>query len=122
MQNCRALSFWYLTEKLSDIKNRPDPHRQRAVRWIIVQAVESVQKAVERYSKAGGQTEAEVWRQLATSGALRSVDPCPAAYDLVAAATVQPERCSRRKTCPNFALKFTHSEVRSLWLRVREVR
>ena len=47
------------------------------MRWIIVQAVESVQKAVERYSKAGGQTEAEVWRQLATSGALRSVDPVP---------------------------------------------
>lgn len=66
-------SFWYLTEKLSDIKNRPDPPSERGVREI-VQAVEQVQSAVVRYSKAGGQTKAEVWRQLGISGELRSVD------------------------------------------------
>ncbi len=69
-------TFWYLTEKLSDLKNRPDPPSERAVREI-VQAVEQVQKSVALFAKAGHQTEAEVWRQLGTAGGLRSQDPVP---------------------------------------------
>jgi hypothetical protein len=74
-------TFWYLTERLSDAKNRPDPPSERGVREI-VQAVEQVQKAVAQYAKAGHQTEAEVWRQLGTPGGLRSADPVPAAVDM----------------------------------------
>ena len=74
-------SFWYLTEKLSDLKNRPDPPSERGVRQI-AQAVERVRNAVARYSGAGGQTEAEVWRQLGTSGGLRSADPVPPTLNL----------------------------------------
>lgn len=74
-------SFWYLTEKLADIKNRPDPPSERGA-LVIVQAVEQVQKAVERYSNAGDQTEAEVWRQLGTSGGLQSIDPVPPVVNL----------------------------------------
>jgi hypothetical protein len=74
-------TFWYLTEKLSDAKNRPDPPSERGVREI-VHAVEQVQKAVARYAKAGHQAEAEVWRQLGTSSGLRSADPVPAAVDM----------------------------------------
>ncbi len=73
-------SFWYLTEKLSDIKNRPDPPSERGAREI-ARAVEQVQMAVARYSEAGGQTKAEVWRQLGISGELRSVDPVPPAVN-----------------------------------------
>jgi len=67
-------SFWYLTEKLSDVKNRPDPPNERNVREI-VRGVETLQKAVDRYSQAGGQTRSETWRQLGTVGELRSIDP-----------------------------------------------
>jgi hypothetical protein len=74
-------TLWYLTERLSDAKNRPDPPTERDVREII-QAVEQVQKAVARYAKAGHQAEAEVWRQLGTPGGLRSADPVPAAVDM----------------------------------------
>jgi len=74
-------SFWHLTEKLSDIKNRPDPPSERSAREI-AQAVERVQTAVARFSKAGGQTESEVWQQLGSSGGLRSVDPVPPAVNL----------------------------------------
>jgi hypothetical protein len=70
-----------LTEKLSDIKNRPDPPSERNVSEI-VQAVEQVQKAVARYSSAGGQSVTDVWRQLSVSGGLRSADPVPHALDL----------------------------------------
>jgi hypothetical protein len=69
-------TFWYLTEKLADIKNRPDPPSERVVREI-VQAVEQVQKSVTLYAKAGHMKEAEVWRQLGTPGGLRSEDPVP---------------------------------------------
>jgi hypothetical protein len=75
-------SFWYLTEKLSDIKNRPDPPSEERGAREIVQAVEQVQRAVARYSKAGGQTEVQVWRQLGVSGGLRSADPVPPAVNL----------------------------------------
>ena len=74
-------TFWYLTERLSDVKNRPDPPSERGVREI-VQAVEQVQKAVARYARAGHQTEVDVWRQLGTPGGLRSEDPVPAAVDM----------------------------------------
>jgi hypothetical protein len=67
-------TFWYLTEKLSDLKNRPDPPSERGVREI-VQVVEQAQKEVARFAKAGNLTEAEVWQQLGTSGGLRSEDP-----------------------------------------------
>ena len=67
-------TFWYLTEKLSDLKNRPDPPSERVVREI-VQAVEQVQKSVTLFAKAGHLKEAEVWRQLGTPGGLRSEDP-----------------------------------------------
>jgi hypothetical protein len=67
-------SFWYLTEKLSDVKNRPDPPNERNVREI-VRGVETLQNAVDRYSQAGGQTRSETWRQLGTVGELRSIDP-----------------------------------------------
>ena len=67
-------SFWYLTEKLSDVKNRPDPPNERNVREI-VRGVEALQKAVDRYSQAGGQTRSETWRQLGSAGELRSIDP-----------------------------------------------
>jgi hypothetical protein len=74
-------TFWYLTEKLSDIKNRPDPPSERNVSEI-VHAVEQVQKAVARYSRAGGQSVTEVWRQLSVSGGLRTADPVPHTLDL----------------------------------------
>ncbi|MFK4719379.1 hypothetical protein ABIE89_000479 [Bradyrhizobium niftali] len=67
-------SLWHLTEKLSDLKNRPDPPYERAVREI-VHEVERLQKAVVRYSHAGGQTRSETWRQLGNRGELRSIDP-----------------------------------------------
>ena len=74
-------SFWYLTEKLIDIKNRPDPPSERGVREI-AHAVKQVQLAVARYSKAGGLTEAEVWQELGIAGRMRSVDPVPSAVNL----------------------------------------
>jgi hypothetical protein len=40
-----------------------------------VRGVETLQKAVDRYSQAGGQTRSETWRQLGTVGELRSIDP-----------------------------------------------
>ncbi|MHC2707818.1 hypothetical protein ACVIWV_007110 [Bradyrhizobium diazoefficiens] len=67
-------SLWHLTEKLSDLKNRPDPPYERAVQEI-VNEVERLQKAVDRYSQAGGQTRSETWRQLGNRGELRSIDP-----------------------------------------------
>jgi hypothetical protein len=67
-------SLWHLTEKLSDLKNRPDPPYERAVREI-VHEVERLQKAVVRYSHAGGQTRSETWRQFGKRGELRSIDP-----------------------------------------------
>src|SRR5258708_1271566 len=70
-------SFWYLTEKLSDIKNRPDPPSERGAREI-ARAVEQVQMAVARHSEAGGQRKGEGWGQLGISGELRSVGPVPA--------------------------------------------
>ena len=56
------------------MKNRPDPPNERNVREI-VRGVEALQKAVDRYSQAGGQTRSETWRQLGTVGELRSIDP-----------------------------------------------
>ncbi len=69
-------SLWHLTEKLSDLKDRPDPPYERAVRDI-VNEVERLQKAVDRYSEAGGQTRSETWHQLGNRGELRSIDPVP---------------------------------------------
>jgi hypothetical protein len=69
-------TFWYLTEQLIDHKNRPDPPSERSVREIVY-AVEQLQKAVALYTKAGHQTEAEVWRQLGTPNGLQSIDPVP---------------------------------------------
>jgi hypothetical protein len=74
-------TLWYLTEKLSDARNRPDPPSERGVREII-KAVEQVQEAVARYSKAGHRADAEVWQQLGTPGGLRSADPVQAAVDM----------------------------------------
>jgi hypothetical protein len=75
-------TFWYLTEKLSDFKNRPDPTpSERSVREV-AQVVAQVQKAVALYAQAGSQTEAEVWRQLGEAGGLRSADPALHAVDL----------------------------------------
>jgi hypothetical protein len=74
-------SFWYLTARLSDLKNRPDPPSEGAV-LEVVRAVEQVQKAVAQYAKAGHQPQAAVWRQLGTPGGLRSTDPVPPAPDL----------------------------------------
>jgi len=74
-------SFWYLTEKLSDVKNRPDPPSERTVQEI-VQAVEQVQKAVEQYARAGHQSQAEVLRQLGTPDGLQSAYPVAAPVDM----------------------------------------
>ena len=67
-------TFWYLTERLSDLKNRPDPPSERGVREI-VQVVAQAQKEVALFASAGDLTAAEVWQQLGTSGGLRSADP-----------------------------------------------
>jgi hypothetical protein len=75
-------TFWYLTEKLSDFKNRPDPAPSERAVLEVAEAVEQVQKAVARYSEAGGGTAAEIWRQLGASGGLRSADPVPPAVNL----------------------------------------
>jgi hypothetical protein len=74
-------TFWYLTEQLSDVKNRPDPAPERVVREI-ARAVEKVQQAVALYAKAGDQSVAEVWQQLGTHNALRSADPVAPAIDM----------------------------------------
>jgi hypothetical protein len=47
----------------------------------IVRELEVLQKALERYSKAGGQTKGETWRQLTNAGELRSADPVPRDLD-----------------------------------------
>jgi len=75
-------SFWYLTEKLSDFKNRPDPVPSERSVLQIAEAVEQLRKAVARYSEAGGGTTAEIWRQLGVAGGLRSADPVPQAMNL----------------------------------------
>jgi hypothetical protein len=67
-------TFWYLTDRLIDLKNRPDPPTERGVREI-VQVVAQAQKEVALFEGAGDLTEAEVWQQLGTSGGLRSLDP-----------------------------------------------
>ncbi len=69
-------TLWYLSERLSDLKNRPDPPSERALHDI-VQVVEQVQKEVSLYASAGNLTEAEVYHQLGTAGGLRSQDPAP---------------------------------------------
>jgi hypothetical protein len=75
-------SFWYLTERLSDIKNRPDPVPSERAVLEVAQAVEQLQNAVARYSRAGGGTATEIWRQLGASGGLRSADPVPPPVNL----------------------------------------
>ena len=98
-------------EKLSDITNRPDPPSERGA-LDIVQAVESVQRAVERYSKAGGQTEAEVWRQLATSGALRSVIVQSGDSTALALANApEMHKQARRRQCARTAQPSTADDV-----------
>lgn len=69
-------SIWGLTEKLSDLKNRPDPPSERAVQQVI-DAVSQVQDAVSRYAKAGHMSAAEVLQQLSLPGGLRSKDAPP---------------------------------------------
>ena len=71
-------SFWYLTERLSDLKNRPDPPPERVV-VEVVRAVEQVQGTVARFAKAANMSHSQVWRHLGATGGLRSADPVPPA-------------------------------------------
>ena len=75
-------SFWHLTSKLSDFKNRPDPPPPEGEVQEMVRAVERLQRTVSKYAKAGHLTEAEVWKQLATPGVLRSEQQVPAEVDM----------------------------------------
>lgn len=67
-------SFWYLTQKLSDIKNRPYPPSERTAQEMI-QAVEQVQKAVGQFARAGNQSPTEILRQLGTPDGMQSPYP-----------------------------------------------
>jgi hypothetical protein len=80
-------SFWYLTAKLADFKNRPDPPPPEGQVLEIVEAVGRLQRDVARYAKAGHLTEGEVLSQLAIPGVLRSKNPAPAEVDI---ARLQP--------------------------------
>ena len=75
-------SFWYLTAKLADIKNRPDPPLPEGEVQEIVRAVERLQRSVAQYARAGHLAESEVWRQLATPGLLRSENAVPAEVEI----------------------------------------
>src|SRR6202035_4227444 len=64
-------SLWGLSERLSDLKNRPDP----APDWTIRQIAETVHEldaAVSQYAEAGNMTTREVWTQIGTPEGLRS--------------------------------------------------
>lgn len=74
-------SFWYLTQKLSDIKNRPDPPSERTAQEIMW-AVEQVQKAVVQYARAGNQSPTEILRHLGTPDGLQSAYPVAAPVDM----------------------------------------
>jgi hypothetical protein len=74
-------SIWYLTERLVDLVNRPDPPNVLNVRGVI-RAVEQVQKAVEKFTGAGPLSTAEVLRQLGTPDGLQSADPVPAEVNM----------------------------------------
>jgi hypothetical protein len=74
-------SIWYLTERLVDLVNRPDPPNVLNVRGVI-RAVEQVQRAVEKFAGAGPLSSAEVLRQFSSTNGLQSVDPVPAEANL----------------------------------------
>jgi hypothetical protein len=74
-------SIWYLTERLVDLVNRPDPPNVLNVRGVI-RAVEQVQRAVEKFAGAGPLSSAEVLRQFSSPNGLQSVDPVPAEANL----------------------------------------
>ena len=74
-------TLWYLTQQLSDLRNRPDPPPDGGV-LKIVETVQQLQKAVSLYAHGGHESETEVWRQLGTPGALRSADPVPPILEL----------------------------------------
>lgn len=69
-------TIWYLTQQLSNLKNRPDPPSELGLRDV-VQAVEHLQDAVRLFADAGSMTEAQVWAQVFLPGILRSTDPVP---------------------------------------------
>jgi hypothetical protein len=73
-------SIWGLSEKLGDLKNRPDPPSERAVRQI-AQAVHELDKAVAQYAEAGNMATAEVWNQIGRGEELRSAFVPPRAED-----------------------------------------
>jgi hypothetical protein len=74
-------SFWYLTQKLSDIKNRPDPPSERTAQEMI-QAVEQVQKAVGLFASAAHQSPTEILQQLGTPDGLQSPYPVAPPVDM----------------------------------------
>lgn len=74
-------SFWYLTQKLSDVKNRPDPPSERTAQEMI-QAVEQVQKAVGRFASDAHQSPEEILRQLGTPDGLQSPYPVAPPVDM----------------------------------------
>jgi len=74
-------SIWGLTEKLSDLKNRPDPPSEATVRQI-AQAVHELDKAVAQYAQDGNMTTSEVFQQMGRGDGLRSPFAPAASLDL----------------------------------------
>jgi hypothetical protein len=100
-------SFWYLTHKLSDIKNRPDPPSERTVQEV-VQAVEQVQKAVEQYARAGHQSQAEILRQLGTPDGLQSAYPAAPPVDMT---RLRPRDAGQGQVSEEVGKKETETEA-----------
>lgn len=93
-------SFWYLSSALAAFKNRPRPFPD-PVYWEvdeIIRAVESLQKSVAQYARAGHLTEAEVFAGLGLPGVLRSQDPAPSELDLT---RLLPTRTGGPSNCPS---------------------
>jgi hypothetical protein len=82
-------SLWGLSKVLGDLKNRPDPPSDRSI-LKVVESVQELSKAVAQYARAGNLSEAEVWKQVGTPGALRSGFAPPDDADLRRGPVQQP--------------------------------
>ena len=83
-------TLWGMTARLSDLKNRPDPPSERTIAHI-VEAVHQLDAAVAQFAQGANLTTAQVWKQIAGPGGLRSADAPPPEVDLTRPPVAEPK-------------------------------